>query len=149
VSAQPPQDLRASDADREAAAARIRTAAGEGRLDSDELDARLSAVYGARWCSELSRLTADVTPPAPVAPSVVVHDDRSPNGLAVASLVAGLLWLGWLGSALAIVFGHVALRQIAREQGRGRSIAIAGLALGYLGMLTLALAIVAAVIDSS
>jgi hypothetical protein len=146
---EPPQDLRASDADREAAAARIRVAATEGRLDSDELDARLAAVYGARWCSELRRLTADVTPPAtaPVAPPVFAGDDRSPNGLAVASLVAGVLWLGWLGSTLAVVFGHVALRQIAREQGRGRSLAIAGLALGYLGMLTLALAIVAAIVD--
>lgn len=67
----------------------------------------------------------------------------------MASLVAGLLWLGWLGSVLAVVFGHVALRQIAREQGRGRSLAIAGLALGYLGMLTLALAIIAAAVDAT
>ena len=71
------------------------------------------------------------------------------NGLAIASLVAGLLWMWWLGSVLAVVFGHVALKQIARsESGQsGRGLAIAGLALGYLGLATLLVAIVAVALD--
>jgi hypothetical protein len=142
----PSQDLRASDVEREAAADRLRTAALEGRLDPVELDERLSRAFAARWRSELTALTADVTPapPAPVGPPVFT---RSPptNGFAIASLICGVLWMAWFGSLLAIVFGHVALGQIRRAQGRegGRGIAIAGLALGYFGALTCVLMLAA------
>ena len=42
------------------------------------------------------------------------------------------------GSAVAIVLGHVALRQISRSGGlqSGRALAITGLALGYFGAAT-------------
>jgi hypothetical protein len=135
---QPPA-LRASDADREAAAERLRIAAGEGRLDALELDERLSAVYASRFCVELARLTADVTPPAPPPAPVFVRTSAPTNGFAIASLVTGILWMWWLGSVLAVVFGHIALRQIAASGGRqgGRGIAVAGVVLGYLGLLTL------------
>jgi hypothetical protein len=136
-------ELRASDAEREAAAERLRTAALEGRLDSDELEERLAAAYGARWTSELTRLTADVTPPpAPVRPPVFVRPRVTTNGFAVGSLVCACLWMFWLGSALAIVFGHVALSQIKESGGTqsGRSIAAAGLALGYLQVAALVFA---------
>lgn len=144
----PPNDLRCSDADREAAAERIRVAALEGRLDAMELDERLTAVYDARWCSELSRLCADVTPPAPApaapAPPTFVRSAPT-NGLAIASLLCGLLWMGWIGSLLAIVFGHVALAQIDRSEGRqsGRGLAIGGLFFGYGGALLFALMVLA------
>jgi Domain of unknown function (DUF4190)/Domain of unknown function (DUF1707) len=135
-------DLRASDVDREATAERLRIASTEGRLDPDELEARLSAAYGARWCSELERLTVDVTPPAPPAPRTppaFVRPSVRTNGFAIASLVLGIFWMWWIGSALAIVFGHLALKQIRRSAGTqsGRGLAIAGLALGYFGALTL------------
>jgi Domain of unknown function (DUF4190)/Domain of unknown function (DUF1707) len=140
------QDLRASDADRETTAERLRAAALEGRLDPIELDERLSSAYSARWCSELSALTLDVTPPpAPPAPAPVYAPRAPVNGLAVASLISGVLWMMWFGSLLAIVFGHVALGQINRSEGRegGRGIAIAGLALGYFGALTFVLTLAA------
>jgi Domain of unknown function (DUF1707)/Domain of unknown function (DUF4190) len=128
-------DLRASDADREAAVERLRTAALEGRLDSDELEQRLSEAYGARWTSELARLTADVTPPVVRAPTFVRPAVRT-NGFAIASVVLGCLWMFWFGSALAVLFGHIAVRQIERSGGAesGRSAAIVGLSLGYLGI---------------
>jgi hypothetical protein len=145
----PAQDLRASDADRDAACERLRAAAVEGRLDPLELDERLGAAYASRWCSQLAALTADITPPPPAAPPgppVFVRSTPT-NGLATASLICGLLWMGWIGSALAIVFGHVALGQIRRAGGRegGRALALGGLALGYFGALTflLTLAVVA------
>src|SRR5918992_6330764 len=142
--------LRASDADREAAADRLRTAATEGRLDPYELDERLTVAYSARWCSELEQLTVDVTPPPPPAPPaapVFVRPQTRTNGLAIASLLAGLFWMWWVGSAVAIVLGHVALRQIARSQGlqSGRALAITGLALGYFGVAVLLAVILAAV----
>lgn len=56
------------------------------------------------------------------------------NGLAIASLVLGILWLWGVGSILAVVFGHVGKRQI-HERGQGGSgLATAGLVLGYLGI---------------
>ena len=66
------------------------------------------------------------------------------NGFAVASLVLGLLWLYWLGSLLAVIFGHVGLSQIGNSQGteQGRGFAIAGLVLGYVGLAIAALFVV-------
>lgn len=64
------------------------------------------------------------------------------NGLAIASLVLGILWLYWVGSILAIIFGHVALHQIGERRQGGRGLAIAGLVLGYIGLAFLVLAIV-------
>ena len=134
--------LRASDADREATGERLRVAAMEGRLDPVELDERMSAAYAARWCSELAELTADVTPPPAPPPQVAgaptfVRSRSSTNALAVASLVVGLFWMWWIGSVLAVVLGHVALNQIARNGQSGRGLAIAGLVLGYIGLATL------------
>jgi hypothetical protein len=146
----PTPQLRASDADRDRAALRLREAAAEGRLDTDELEERVGAVYGAKWMADLDRLTSDVTPlppPTPVPPPVPVPPHcyapyppvQQTNGLAVASLVAGLVWMWWLGSVCAVIFGHVALSQINESNGRqsGRGMAIAGLVLGYLGVATL------------
>ena len=60
--------LRASDADRERAVEVLRLAAGDGRLDVEELDERLARAYATRTVSELDALTADLQPaPAPVA----------------------------------------------------------------------------------
>ncbi|HEU4543590.1 MAG TPA: DUF4190 domain-containing protein [Jiangellaceae bacterium] len=64
------------------------------------------------------------------------------NGLAVASLVLGIVWAFWIGSALAIVFGHVALAQIAQKNEGGKGLAVAGLVLGYVGAATFALFVV-------
>jgi hypothetical protein len=60
---------------------------------------------------------------------------QSTNGLAIAALVLGILWLYWLGSILALVFGYVALSQIKRSGGQqsGRGMAIAGVVLGWIG----------------
>jgi hypothetical protein len=143
------RDLRASDADREAASERLRVAAIEGRLDPAELDERMAAAYAARWCSELAELTADVTPapalpPQPAGRPTFVRTGSPTNGLAIASLAVGLRWMWWIGSVLAVVLGHAALKQIARSQGAqsGRGIAIAGLVLGYFGLAMLFAAIV-------
>ena len=138
-----PHDLRASDADREATVGRLRVAAMEGRLDAEELGQRVSAAYDAKWCRELDRLTVDVTPasspPAHVGAPVFVRPLRQTNPLAIASLVVGFVWAMWLGSIAAIVFGHIALRQIRESRGRqtGKGLAIGGLALGYFGLFTL------------
>lgn len=58
----------ASDADREAAATRLRQAAAEGRMDADELEQRVADAYSARTIGDLTSLTADL--PVPVPPRV-------------------------------------------------------------------------------
>jgi len=60
-------DLRASDADRQAVADRVRAAGADGRLDLTEVEQRLEAAYGARTYGELAPLTADLGP-APTQP---------------------------------------------------------------------------------
>jgi hypothetical protein len=133
--------MRASDADRDDAADRLRVAAGEGRLDPDELDERLTGVYGARWCSELVALVSDVTPPAArvMRPGFVHRAPARVNVMAVASLVSGLFWMGWLGSIAAIPLGLIALKQIRESDGAqlGRGMALVGVSLGFVGVLIL------------
>jgi DUF1707 SHOCT-like domain len=52
--------LRASDADREHVAERLRNAAAEGRLLADELEQRLEAAFRARTYGELNAVIADL-----------------------------------------------------------------------------------------
>jgi hypothetical protein len=60
-------------------------------------------------------------------------------------MVLGIVWVYWIGSILALVFGYVARNQI-RERGEGGDgMAIAGIVLGWVGVGVLGLALVAAV----
>jgi hypothetical protein len=82
-------------------------------------------------------------PPAHQAPS---RQPRQPAGsavsppinrLAIASLILGILWLFWLGSILALIFGYLARKQI-RERGEGgENLALAGIVLGWVGIVLL------------
>src|SRR5438874_5729355 len=70
---------------------------------------------------------------------------RGTSGFAIASLVLGILWVYFIGSILAIVFGFVALNQIKQRNQNGRGMAIAGLVLGFieLGLLVLVIVVLA------
>ena len=57
--------MRAADADRERTAEALRRAAGEGRLEPDELEERLDAAFAARTYAELEPLVADLPAPRP------------------------------------------------------------------------------------
>ena len=69
VTRRDPGQLRVSDADRHAVAEVLRKAAGEGRIDLEELDERLEATYGAKTYADLVPLTADL--PVAGAPRAV------------------------------------------------------------------------------
>jgi hypothetical protein len=59
--------------------------------------------------------------------------------MAIASMVLGILWIYWVGSILALIFGYIARRQI-RERGEGGDgMAVAGIVLGWIGIGILAL----------
>jgi hypothetical protein len=74
-----PSRLRVSDEDRHKVAEVLRQAAGEGRIDLDELDERLEATYSAKTYGDLVPITADLpvrttgslpAPPPSVPPAV-------------------------------------------------------------------------------
>jgi hypothetical protein len=68
----------------------------------------------------------------------------STSGLAIASMVLGILWLFWIGSILAVIFGHVSLSQTQKDPSiGGRGMAIAGLTLGWVGVGVLLIALIA------
>ncbi len=78
--------------------------------------------------------------PQPSAPGFVPVTRT--NGLAIASLVLGILWLAWLGSLVGLVLGLVALKQIKNRNQGGRGIAIAGVVLSALWLLGLLVVII-------
>ena len=59
------------------------------------------------------------------------------NGMAVASLVLGIVWLFGLGAVLSLIFGIIARRQIDWSGGTqgGRGMATAGIVLGIVGIV--------------
>ena len=76
---------------------------------------------------------------------------QATNGMAIASMVLGILWLYWIGSILALVFGYVAKSQIDKSHGAqtGRGMAVAGIVLGWVGVGFLVLFILLAVLGSA
>jgi len=76
---------------------------------------------------------------------VVTPPSAGTNGLAIASLVLGILWLYWVGSILAIIFGHIALSQLKRKHQDGKGLAVAGLVLGYIGLAVLVVVVIAVI----
>ena len=72
------------------------------------------------------------------------------SGLAIASVLVGIFWLFGLGSIAAIVLGWLSLRRIRDSAGveGGRTLAIAGIAIGLAGLSGSAL-LVAFLVSSS
>jgi hypothetical protein len=91
-------------------------------------------------------------PPNPYAAGAAyAYPSSAPvNGLAITSLVLGILWLFWIGSLLAIIFGFVANSQIDQSGGRqsGKGLAIAGIVLGFVGAALLVVGVIGAALDS-
>jgi hypothetical protein len=74
------------------------------------------------------------------------------NGLAIASLVCGIIqfvFLGILASIPAIILGHLARRQIRQTGERGAGMAMAGLVLGYIGVALTVIVVIAIIAAAS
>jgi hypothetical protein len=87
--------MRISDADRAAAAERLRIAVDEGRLDLTEYDARLRSAYAATTYGELEPITADLPPvtvPAVKQPAAAAERSRWMSE-----------WREWLGGAIIMI----------------------------------------------
>lgn len=75
--------------------------------------------------------------------------NRSTNGLAITSLIFGILsWilLPLLGAVVGIITGHIALDRIKRSEQNGNGMAITGLVLSYLNIGVAGLGIAAAIV---
>jgi hypothetical protein len=88
-------------------------------------------------CHDVPELATILAPSAAPLPSA--HPALGPqqtSGLAIASLVLGIVCLCGLGSLLAIIFGSVSLSQISKSRGTlgGKGMAVAGLVLGIIGL---------------
>lgn len=128
--------MRASDNDRWRVQSRLNDAFAEGRLDQAEWDQRATALGRAVTYADLDRLTVDLPRPyVPPPPPVVVRQRTS--GLAIASLVCGICQFGFPLpiSLMAVFLGHSARRRIRQTGERGDGLAVAGLVLGYVGLV--------------
>ena len=63
------------------------------------------------------------------------------NTLAIVTLIAGILGF----NLIAVILGHIALSQIKKSNEGGRTLAIVGLVLGYIGLVALIIFIIVAV----
>jgi hypothetical protein len=114
----PPRRLRASDADRAAAVARLQEAVGRGLLTLDEGDERMAAAFAARYVDELAPLWADLPAPAPAGPAT----------------------MGWrrIGEALAAQLRYE-LQMTASSGLRSRRFAVSALAVLFFVLLVIAM----------
>lgn len=90
-------------------------------------------------CKHCGRDLIPPLPPIPVPPAVQVVQIPSPsrtNGMAVASLILGIVWIWGVGSIVALILGYSAKAQIDRSGGTesGRGMAVAGIVLGWIGI---------------
>jgi hypothetical protein len=69
--------------------------------------------------------------------------------MAIASLVLGIVWIYWIGSVLALIFGYIAKSQIKQRQENGGGLATAGIVLGWIGVAIFVLIIIAGVASRS
>ncbi|TDE09074.1 DUF1707 SHOCT-like domain-containing protein [Jiangella asiatica] len=98
-------DQRASDADRDLVAGDLRDAFGEGRLDADEYERRLDAVWESRTYRELDRLTADL--PQPLHRERARAEEERQKAIADRKKAEMREYLGewraWLGGAVIMI----------------------------------------------
>jgi len=82
-------------------------------------------------------------PPYPYPYPYPYPPARSTNGMAIASMVLGIVWVYWIGSILALIFGYLALNEIRRSKQAGEGMAIAGIVLGWIGVGILVIVLLA------
>jgi len=129
--------LRASDADRDAVAERLRAAAVEGRLDADELEQRVHVALRARTYGQLQQLLDDL-PDAPRSwrgrprlagrptTTAVVLAVRVLVFLVLATVVIGLMvlaaawWMLWIVVWFVMCDRHRRFAPPPRRRGGGR-----------------------------
>lgn len=103
---------------------------------------------GAQFCSNCGNPLGS-QPAAPSAPGAISPQYATPqtSGKAIGSLICGIINIFPL-FIVAVILGHLALSDIKKSAGRlgGRGLAIAGLILGYLGVVFIPIILIIAAI---
>ncbi|GHH68376.1 DUF1707 and DUF4190 domain-containing protein [Kitasatospora indigofera] len=148
--ATPQAAMRAAHTDRDRTVDVLKAAYAEGRLSAEEYSQRFDAANRAQTYGQLSQIVADlpsgpmvlpmggavpVVPPTFLPPPVIPMQ-RPTNGVAVASMVLGLLCVPTVGTLAlpAVICGHIAKTQIRARHEEGDGMATAGLVIGYLSL---------------
>ncbi|MGW0823328.1 DUF1707 and DUF4190 domain-containing protein [Streptomyces sp. NPDC002845] len=152
--------MLASHADRERTVDVLRAGFGEGRLQQEEFDKRVTRAYEARTVGELALIVADLpqgpAPQLPQGPAPYMAQGPAPhlpatapvprtflpapvpptNSKAIGSMVCGVLTTMTFGltGVPAVILGHTARAEIRRNGDGGEGLAIAGLILGWLSV---------------
>ncbi|MGA5823264.1 DUF1707 and DUF4190 domain-containing protein [Kitasatospora sp. NPDC094028] len=135
--------MRAGHADRDRTIDVLKAAFAEGRLSAQEYEQRHEAAAAALTYGQLAVLVTDLPAgpvpgaplPQPAVPATFLPPPPPPpgptSGLAVASFVLSLTGF----SPVAVVTGHIARQQIRRRNLDGDWAAVAGLVIGYVGLV--------------
>lgn len=125
-----------------------------------------ASAEGSRFCTKCGAAmgaqagpTGSGAPPAPpgqqAAPSYIPSNlppqavgPAESSGKAIGSLICGFLFVFFPAAIVAIVLGHLALSDIRKSAGRltGHGMAIAGLVLGYMGVVLIPFILIVAAI---
>lgn len=103
-------------------------------------DAAIKCRFCQNWLVPPPPALAQMYPAYPAYPP---QPQRRTSGMAIASLVLGVLWIYWIGSIFALIFGYLAKKEIreSSDQVEGKGLATAGIVLGWVGIATLVLMI--------
>jgi type IV pilus assembly protein PilA len=109
-----------------------------------------SIADNSQFCSNCGKSASQTQPTASLTPPTVPAAPIGPqqtSGKAIASLVCGIINVFPLFIA-AIILGHISLSEIKKSGGRlkGEGVAIAGLVLGYLGIVAIPIILIIAAI---
>jgi hypothetical protein len=145
-----PAGMLAAHADRECAIDVVKAGFAEGRLVKAEYDERTARAYAARTCGQLGALIADL-PTGPLGSPAHYPTAGYPrqiarpavDSMAIAALACGMgeFFTMGLTAIPAIVLGHIARRRVRQTGQRGDGIAMAGLILGWVGLIAAIIAV--------
>jgi type IV pilus assembly protein PilA len=102
----------------------------------------------AKFCPQCGiQLPQADAPGPPVVPPPQAPVTPETSGLAIGSLICGILFFIFPSAIAAIVMGHISRAEIRRSGGRktGAGMAMAGLVLGYIGVSFIPILIIAAI----
>jgi len=100
-----------------------------------------------KFCRSCGAPTSAAAGPASVLPPVPAGPVET-SGKAITSLVCGLMFFIPFAFVAAVIFGHLALSEIKKSAGRlkGDGLAIAGLVLGYMWVVSIPVVLIIAAI---
>ena len=100
-----------------------------------------------QFCRKCGAQSSAVAAPARLGPFVPAAPAQT-SGKAIASLVFGLLFFVPCAFVAAVIFGHLGLSEIKKSAGRlkGEGLAIAGLVLGYMWVVSIPIILIIAAI---